>query len=495
MLAAREVDAPAVIVPPAPHDAVAPGSYLAATDPDGSGAAVLAALARLAAHNVGALPGPHRRRGHRQLRQDLDQGPAGRRPRAARPDRRPARVVQQRARPALDGAARRRRAPATWCWSCPPAARGTSPRCAASRSRGSAWCSTSAARTSASSARADGDRRGEGRAGRGAAAAADGGVAVLNADDPPVAAMAARTAGPGGDRRAAPERAGAGRGRRRWTPAARRFRLVTPRGLGGRRAAPGRRAPRRQRPGRRGGGARAAACTPEGVAAALSAAGPASRWRMEVTERPGRRHGGQRRLQREPRVDARGAAGAGRRSRAGPPAAPGPSSAAWASWATPPPAAHAEVAAAAARARGGPAGRVGRRRRRSTGAGARARVAAVRRRRAPSRCCARSWSPATSCWSRRPAPPAWTRLAEAARPAGPAGAASREGRPRRRGRRARGLDPAHPVPDPVLRPAGLRPGDPRRGPAEPQGQARHAHDGRRGDHDRHLGRLPRRRTG
>src|SRR3954451_18100434 len=43
VLAAREVDAPAVIVPPA---AVLTGSYLAAVDPDGSGAAVLAALAR-----------------------------------------------------------------------------------------------------------------------------------------------------------------------------------------------------------------------------------------------------------------------------------------------------------------------------------------------------------------------------------------------------------------------------------------------------------------
>ena len=61
VLAAREVDAPAVIVPPAEAGSPAApnplaGSYLAATDPDGSGAAVLAALARLAAHNVAALP-------------------------------------------------------------------------------------------------------------------------------------------------------------------------------------------------------------------------------------------------------------------------------------------------------------------------------------------------------------------------------------------------------------------------------------------------------
>jgi UDP-N-acetylmuramoyl-tripeptide--D-alanyl-D-alanine ligase len=61
VLAAREVDAPAVIVPPAPRDPVAAGnsrgsSYLAAADRDGSGAAVLTALARLAAHALTRLP-------------------------------------------------------------------------------------------------------------------------------------------------------------------------------------------------------------------------------------------------------------------------------------------------------------------------------------------------------------------------------------------------------------------------------------------------------
>jgi UDP-N-acetylmuramoyl-tripeptide--D-alanyl-D-alanine ligase len=60
VLAAREVDAPAVLVPPADAGSLATGSYLAATDPDGSGAAVLAALARLAAHNVAVLSGPGR---------------------------------------------------------------------------------------------------------------------------------------------------------------------------------------------------------------------------------------------------------------------------------------------------------------------------------------------------------------------------------------------------------------------------------------------------
>ena len=56
VLAAREVDAPAVIVPAAPRDPVVTGSYLAAADRDGSGAAVLAALARLAAHALTRLP-------------------------------------------------------------------------------------------------------------------------------------------------------------------------------------------------------------------------------------------------------------------------------------------------------------------------------------------------------------------------------------------------------------------------------------------------------
>lgn len=53
VLAGREVDAPSVIAPPAPR---ATGTYLDAADVDGSGAAVLAALARLAGHVVTQLP-------------------------------------------------------------------------------------------------------------------------------------------------------------------------------------------------------------------------------------------------------------------------------------------------------------------------------------------------------------------------------------------------------------------------------------------------------
>ena len=59
VLAGREVDAPAVIVPPVDRAASidSAGSYLAGTDPDGRGAAVLAALATLAGHSVRALEG------------------------------------------------------------------------------------------------------------------------------------------------------------------------------------------------------------------------------------------------------------------------------------------------------------------------------------------------------------------------------------------------------------------------------------------------------
>ncbi|QUH00892.1 UDP-N-acetylmuramoyl-tripeptide--D-alanyl-D-alanine ligase [Saccharopolyspora erythraea] len=54
VLAAREVDAPAVIVPPVPADAA--GLMALAGDTDGSGAAVLAALAKLARYVVDRLP-------------------------------------------------------------------------------------------------------------------------------------------------------------------------------------------------------------------------------------------------------------------------------------------------------------------------------------------------------------------------------------------------------------------------------------------------------
>ncbi|ANY05093.1 UDP-N-acetylmuramoyl-tripeptide--D-alanyl-D-alanine ligase [Pseudonocardia sp. HH130630-07] len=55
VLAGREVDAPAVVVPPIERRDS--HTYLGAVDPDGRGAAVLAGLGRLARHVLGALPG------------------------------------------------------------------------------------------------------------------------------------------------------------------------------------------------------------------------------------------------------------------------------------------------------------------------------------------------------------------------------------------------------------------------------------------------------
>ncbi|TCK25038.1 UDP-N-acetylmuramoyl-tripeptide--D-alanyl-D-alanine ligase [Pseudonocardia endophytica] len=53
-LAARRVDGPCVVVPPA---ARAEGTYLADADPDGHGAAVLTALGTLSRHSLDSLPG------------------------------------------------------------------------------------------------------------------------------------------------------------------------------------------------------------------------------------------------------------------------------------------------------------------------------------------------------------------------------------------------------------------------------------------------------
>ncbi|MDN5917773.1 MAG: UDP-N-acetylmuramoyl-tripeptide--D-alanyl-D-alanine ligase [Pseudonocardia sp.] len=55
VLAGREVDAPAVVVPPVPDRDT--GTYLGSCDPDGHGAAVLAALGKLTRHVLDALPG------------------------------------------------------------------------------------------------------------------------------------------------------------------------------------------------------------------------------------------------------------------------------------------------------------------------------------------------------------------------------------------------------------------------------------------------------
>ena len=109
------------------------------------------------------------------------------------------------------------------------------------------------------------------------------GVAVLNADDPAVAAMATRTRArvvtvgrsPDATVRAEDLTLAAGRPR---------FRLVAPQGSA--------EVALRLVGAHHVGNALSAAAvalecgaTPEGVAAALSAAGPASRWRMEVVDR------------------------------------------------------------------------------------------------------------------------------------------------------------------------------------------------------------------
>ena len=138
--------------------------------------------------------------------------------------------------------------------------------------------------------------------------------------------------------------------------------------------------------------------TPDGVAAALGAATPASRWRMEVTDRPDGVTVINDAYNANPdsmraALEALTAVGAGRRTWAvlGRMAELGDEAAA----------AHAGVAAAARRLGVRRAGRGGQPRLRR----APARWPAIDE--AARRCCAPSCGPATWCWSRRPARPAW----------------------------------------------------------------------------------------
>ena len=62
--------------------------------------------------------------------------------------------------------------------------------------------------------------------------------------------------------------------------------------------------------------------------------------------------------------------------------------------------------------------------------------------------------------------------------------------PHRRRDRADRVDPVDPGADPAVHQAGLRPSDPRGRAAHPPDQTRHPVDGRRGDPGRHLGGLP-----
>ena len=288
VLAAREVDAPAVVVPPAPRgvggDVTATrGSYLAEHDRDGSGAAVLAALARLAAHNVAALPattvvGVTGSSGKTSTKDLLAAVLAPLGPTVAPPGSfnnelglpwTALRADAGTRHLVLELSARGRGHIAALCAIAQP-------RIGVVLNVGSAHLGEFGS--------ADAIAAAKGELVEALPAGADGGVAVLNADDPRVAAMAARTRArvvPVGLGAAALVRAedvtlDAGRAR---------FRLVAPQGAAD--------VALRLVGAHHVGNALAAAAvalelggTPDGVAAALSAAGPASRWRMEVTERP-----------------------------------------------------------------------------------------------------------------------------------------------------------------------------------------------------------------
>ncbi|QKW35314.1 UDP-N-acetylmuramoyl-tripeptide--D-alanyl-D-alanine ligase [Actinomadura sp. NAK00032] len=112
-----------------------------------------------------------------------------------------------------------------------------------------------------------------------------GGTAVLNADDPLVAAMASRTRGEVVTFGRGPDAVVRATGETLDEQGRARFTLVTPEGaapvalrLHGSHAVPNALAA--------AAAARAAGLAPDAVAEALSAAVPVSRWRMEVTERP-----------------------------------------------------------------------------------------------------------------------------------------------------------------------------------------------------------------
>jgi UDP-N-acetylmuramoyl-tripeptide--D-alanyl-D-alanine ligase len=275
VLAGREVDAPAVIAPPVARQA---GTYLDKHDQDGTGAAVLAALAALAGHVVRALP------------DTTAVGITGSSGKTSTKDLLAAVLAPLGPTVAPPGSFNNELG---LPWTALRADPGTRHLVLEFSARGAGHI----ARLAAAVPPRIGVVLNVGRAHVGefgsveAIARAKGelvealpadGVAVLNADDPLVAAMAGRTAARvvtfgRGDARVRAEDVRLEGGRARFT-------LVAPAG----------RAPVALRlvGEHHVGNALAAAAvalelggTPDGVAAALSAAEPASKWRMEVVDR------------------------------------------------------------------------------------------------------------------------------------------------------------------------------------------------------------------
>ena len=278
VLAGREVDAPSVIASPVADRAT--DSYLSADDPDGHGAAVLAALATLAGHAVRGLPGC------------TVVGVTGSSGKTSTKDLLAAVLAPLGPTVAPPGSFNNELG---LPWTALRADAGTRHLVLEFSARGSGHIAALAAAVpprigvvlNVGSAHL-------GEFGSTAAiAAAKGelvealdvdGVAVLNADDPAVAAMGIRTAArivltgrhPNAHVRAENVRLDAGRAR---------FTLVVPDGAA--------EVALRLIGGHHIGNALAAAAvahelggTPAGIATALSTAEPASRWRMELTERP-----------------------------------------------------------------------------------------------------------------------------------------------------------------------------------------------------------------
>ncbi|WP_219416606.1 UDP-N-acetylmuramoyl-tripeptide--D-alanyl-D-alanine ligase [Pseudonocardia nigra] len=276
VLAGREVDGPAVIAPPVARWT---GTYLDAHDRDGSGAAVLAALARLAGHAVRALPGTTvvgvtGSSGKTSTKDLLAAVLAPLGPTVAPPGS----FNNELGLPwtALHADAATRHLVLEFSARGPGHIAGLAaavpPRIGVVLNVGSAHLGEFG--SPAAIAQAKGEL---------VEALPEDGVAVLNADDPAVAAMAVRTAarvvwfGRASDADVRAEDVGLEAGRARFTlvAAAGRARVALP--LVGEHHV---------------GNALAAATvalelggTPDGVAAALGAAVPASQWRMEVTDR------------------------------------------------------------------------------------------------------------------------------------------------------------------------------------------------------------------